>query len=167
MIRIHITVPFVLLFILGACRKPVVESSLNYIPPLVFSTSIYDSLPASAVDALKLGNITGLKIQHHDGRYANYFEYEADKDLLLNTISSLPFSMNVVVADTTCYRIPFEALEMIRQNLQGGELQNTAFFWNSNRSDVEVYECLKPPYRHIIQIPKNSNRILHRVEFTG
>jgi hypothetical protein len=156
-----------LLFALGACRKPVFEPSLNYIPPLVLSVSISDSLPAKAVQDLKLDHIKGIQIKHYSGLYSNYFEYEADKVLMLNTISALPFSIYAAAADSTCYQIPFETIEMMQQNLPEGEFENTAFFWNSNREDVEVYQCLKPPYRHIIQIPKNSNRILHRIEFTG
>ena len=84
--RILFTIPLLVMIALGACKKPVLEIPLDFIPPLVLSTSIQDSLPSAAVKILKLDGVSGLKIKHHNGMYASYFEYEADKSLLINTI---------------------------------------------------------------------------------
>src|SRR5688572_22896824 len=116
--KILFTVPIVLLLALGACKKPVLEVSSNFVPPLVLSTSIQDSLPSGAVTVLKLEGVSGLKIKHYNGMYASYFEYEADKNLLLNTISALPFRMDATKADAQCHLISFQELDVIRQNLQ-------------------------------------------------
>ena len=165
--RILFTIPLVFCLALGACKKPVLEIPLNFIPPLVLSTSIQDSLPATAIKVLKLDGVSGLKIKHHNGMYASYFEYEADKELLLNTISSLPFSMDATKADTRCHLISLQQIDILRQNLLPGEFENTTFFWNVDRSHMKVFECIKPPYRHTIQMSENSNRILHRIELLG
>ena len=162
--RIMLSVPLILLLALGACKKPVVEVPLDFIPPLVLSTSIHDSLPSGAVKALHLEGITGVKIKHHNGMYASYFEYEADKNLLLKTISALPFHMDATKADTQCYSISIQDLEIIKQKLQPQELENTAFFWNVDQSAVTIFECIKPPFRHTIQVTENSRHILHRIE---
>jgi hypothetical protein len=162
--KIMLSVPLMLLLALGACKKPVLEVPLDFIPPLVLSTSIHDSLPSGAVKALHLEGITGVKIKHHNGIYASYFEYEADKSLLLKTISALPFHMDAAKADTQCYRISTEELGIIKQKLQPQELENTLFFWNVNHSALTIFECIKPPFRHTIQMTENSRRILHRIE---
>lgn len=165
--RTLFTIPFLVLMALGACKKPVLEIPLSYIPPLVLSTSIQDSLPAAAIKILKLDGVSGVKIKHHNGMYASYFEYKADKNLLLNTISSLPFSMDATMADTQCHPISLQQIDVRRQNLLPGELENTTFFWDVDRSHMKVFECIKPPYRHTIQVSENSDRILHRIELLG
>jgi hypothetical protein len=162
--RILLTIPLVIVLALGACKKPVLEVPLAFVPPLVLSTSIQDSLPLNTVKALNLEGISGLKIQHHNGLYTSYFEYDADKNLLLNTISALPFRMNDTKADTRCHPISVADLEAIKENLQPQELENTSFFWNTDHSKVKVFECIKPPYKHILQIESGSNHILHRIE---
>ena len=165
--RILFTSPLLVVLALGACKKPVLEIPLDFIPPLVLSTSIQDSLPPAAIKVLNLGGVSGLKIKHHNGMYASYFEYEADKNLLLNTISTLPFSMDANKADTSCHLISTEQIDVMQQDLLPGEFENTPFFWNVDRSHLKVYECIKPPYRHTIQMSENSNRILHRIELIG
>ena len=165
--RILFTIPLLVVLALGSCKKPVLEIPLDFIPPLVLSTSIQDSLPPAAIKVLKLDGVSGLKIKHHNGMYASYFEYEADKNLLLNTISTLPFSMDANKADTRCHLISLEQIDALRQNLLPGEFENTTFFWNVDRTHLKVYECIKPPYRHTIQVSENSNRILHRIELLG
>ena len=126
--RFFFTIPLLLLLTLGACKKPVLEIPLAFIPPLVLSTSIQDSLPPAAVRVLGLGGVSGLKIKHHNGMYASYFEYEADKNLLLSTISTLPFSMDANKADTRCHLISLDQIAVMRQDVLPGELENTTFF---------------------------------------
>jgi hypothetical protein len=165
--KILLSIPLVILLALGACKKPVMEVPLGFVPPLVLATSIQDSLPLNAVKVLSLEGVSGLKIQHYNGLYTSYFEYEADKNLLLNTISALPFRMDDKKADTRCHLISRGDLEDIKQNLQPQELENSSFFWNADPSDLKVFECVKPPFRHTIQMKRNSNRILHRIELLG
>jgi hypothetical protein len=165
--RIIFTIPLLILLASGACKKPVLEIPLVSIPPLVLTTSIQDSLPPAAIKVLKLDGVSGLKIKHHNGMYASYFEYEADQNLLLDTISTLPFSMNANKADTRCHFISPEQIDVMRQDLLPGEFENTTFFWDVNRSHLKIFECIKPPYRHTIQMSENSNRILHRIELLG
>src|SRR5688572_29333541 len=150
--KILFTIPLVLLLVLGACKKPVLEISSDFVPPLVLSTSIHDSLPPGAIKVLELEGVSGLKIKHYNGMYASYFEYDAtDKNLLLNTISALPFRMDATKADAQCHLISFQELDVIRQNLQPYEFENTTSFWNVDRSNMKVFECIKPPFRHTIQ----------------
>ena len=167
MTRILITIPFTLLFILGACKKPLMEVPLRFVPPLVLSTSIHDSLPSEAINKLKLGGVSGLKIKHHNGLYASYFEYEADKDLLLSTIAGLPFRMDATRADTRCHFISVEELGRVREQLQPQEFENTEFFWNVDQTKLTIFECVKPPFRHTIQMIEGSKRIRHRIELLG
>jgi hypothetical protein len=155
------------LFALGACKKPALEGKLDYIPPLVLSTSIHDSLPAKAVETLMLNGLAGLKYKYVTGLHSSYFEYYADPTLLFKTLSELPFSMNGVMADTRCQSSTFHEFDLLRQNLTLAEYESESFFWDVDRSEVEVFECLKPPFRHTIQVTKKTNRIFHRIQFLG
>jgi hypothetical protein len=165
--RSLLQVCFLLLFALGACKKPILEVTDKTVPPMVLSASIHDSLPLPAIKALNLSNITGVKIQYYTGLYATYFEYEADKQQLLKVLSALPFSLGTTVADTTCHSISHQELTALREKLSPIEFENASFFWRANPVNAEIFECIKPPYRHIIQVSSNSTRILHRIEFLG
>ena len=155
------------LFALGACKKPVLEVKLDYIPPLVLSTSVQDSLPAKVVKNLKLDGLTGLRYKYVTGLYSSYFEYYADPTLLFETLSDLPFSINGGMADTRCQPTTFHEFDLLRQNLTLAEYESESFFWDMDRSEVEIFECLKPPFRHTILVTKRTNRIFHRVQFLG
>jgi hypothetical protein len=165
--KILVTLPFLFLIALGACKKPVLEITDTTIPPLVLSTPLQDSLPASAIKKLQLADVVGTKIKYHDGAYCSYFEYSADPDLLFEILSTLPFSVQGKVADTQCHAISTSQIAALQKNISAVELENTAFFWTADPSNVEVFECLKPPFRHTVQFVKNSRRILHRIEFLG
>jgi hypothetical protein len=156
-----------LLFSLGACKKPILETGERVIPPLVLSTSIYDSLPGHAIRELQLTEVTGLKFKYYTGHYTSYFEYSADKEVLLKVLSELPFTMGVSSADTTCRQISPREIGSIRRRISTTELEGSSFFWNVDNGNVEVFECLKPPFRHIVQISNNSKKVLHRIEFLG
>ncbi len=155
------------LFALGACKKPVLEGKLDYVPPLVLSTSIHDSLPSKVVKTLKLDGLTGLKYKYVTGLYSSYFEYQADPALLLETLSALPFSMHGDMADTHCHAATFQEFDLSRQKLTLAEYESESFFWDIDRAEVELFECRKPPFLHTIQITKRTNRIFHRIQFIG
>jgi len=148
----------------GACKKPILEVTESTVPPLVLTTSIGDSLPAKAISSLDLDGLTGIKIQHYSGLYCSYFEYNADKKLLLETISTLPFPLHAKYSDIICHRISTADLDMIRRGLSKIELESVPAFWDADLSNAEIFECVKPPFRHTLQIAKASNRILHRIE---
>ena len=68
------------IFALGTCKKPILETAESTIPPLILSTAILDSLPFEAAMALNIDTVTGIKIKHYSGLFANYFEYNTDKE---------------------------------------------------------------------------------------
>ena len=153
-----------IIFSLGCCKKPVLEVTTNTVPPMILATSVEDTLPKSAVEALDVKGVTGLKVQYHSGLYTSYFEYTADKALVLKTISELPFLQSATVADTLCREILLGQLNRPWDNLPANseltipDLQNEA---------TQIFECLKPPYRHTVIVRRNSNHIYHRIEFLG
>lgn len=166
----RVVLPFAWLALLitsGACKKPVLEITEKVVPPLVLSTSIQDSLPHKAVQALHLSHVVGLKVKYASGLYTDYFEYDADRNQLLATIAELPFTIQGVVADTRCHPLSFEEMIIQKQNLSPTEVSSAEFFWITDPTSVELFECVKPPFRHTLQVVKNSNRILHRIEFLG
>jgi hypothetical protein len=151
----------------GACKKPVLEVNDGTIPPLVLTAAIEDSLPSKTIRALNLNGVIGLKVQYYSGVYTSYFEYEADKSLLLETISELPFPMNSNLSDTHCRRISLQALITQRKTVSAIELESASHFWQSLETDYEIFECIKAPFRHTLQVAKNSNQVLHRIELLG
>lgn len=148
----------------GACKKPVLEVTDGSIPPLVLSTSIEDSLPAHTIRALSLGGLTGVKIQYHSGLHNSYFEYDVDKDILLDAISALPFPINAGLSDTRCRKISFETLSSMKKTISSTELASNPHFWETWESQYEIFECIKPPYKHILQVESGTDHVLHRIE---
>lgn len=162
--------PFLLLFSLCSCKKTDRQNVVRgheLIPPLVVRTTLYDSLPPDAIRHLQLENIGGLKVKYSTGRYVSYFEYSANSDTVLNVIANLPFSKHTPLADTSCRKVPSESLQQLRSLVSIEEQTTGTSFWDANMNDVEVYECLKAPFRHVLVISKNSSRILHRIEYKG
>ena len=157
---------FLPLFLLaaGACKKPVLEVTDGTIPPLVLSTAIEDSLPARMITSLNLGGITGLKIQYYSGLHNSYFEYDAEKNVLLDAISAIPIPMNADISDTRCRPISFQTLNNLKKNISSTELRSASRFWDTVESEYQVFECIKPPYKHILQVDTDSKHILHRIE---
>jgi hypothetical protein len=134
------------------------------IPPLILTTSIDDSLPAEMIKVLKLEGITGVKVQHYSGTFSSYFEYKADKSILLNAISELPFPMDSNISDTRCRKISFEALTALQKSISTLEVESAPGFWSSGPSQYEIFECIKAPFRHIVQIEAGTRQIRHRIE---
>lgn len=154
----------IFLLVLGACKKPVLEITDGSVPPLVLMTAIEDSLPAKTISALNLGGLTGLKIQYYSGLHNSYFEYDANKDLVLDAISALPFPMNSGISDVRCRQISFRTFNSVRRNISVTEVEGTNGFWNTDESGYQRFECIKPPYKHILQMENGSDHILHRIE---
>lgn len=162
-----IVIPLLLLFTF-ACKKPAAsihEDAFADIPPLILRTSLKDTLTKKALTTLQLNDAEGVKIKYHNGNYASYFTYEADRDALLQAISSLPFPRYVIKADTVCHAISFRDIALLRQAVTDAEHEAASFFWDVDATEYDVYECLKPPMRHTLLVSKNSKQVLHRAEY--
>lgn len=151
----------------GACKKPVLELTDGTIPPLVLATAIEDSLPQNTVQMLHLEGITGVKVQYYSGLHNSYFEYDAEENLLLEAISSLPFPMTSNLSDTRCRSISFQDFVAKKKNISTTELESSTRFWNTLEADYQIFECIKSPYKHILQLEKGTNHVLHRIELMG
>ena len=154
----------IFLITLGACKKPVLEITDGSVPPLVLMTAIEDSLPAKTISALELSGITGVKIQYYSGLHNSYFEYDAKKHVVLDAISALPFPMDSNISDTRCRQISFQDLTSVGKKISATEDQSTRDFWDAGEKKYQRFECIKSPYRHILQFENGSDRVLHRIE---
>lgn len=161
MMRVVLPILIMFLFALGSCRKPQLESTAESVPPLILSTSIYDSLPSRAVNALGLGQVNGLKILYRTGEQVSYFHYRSNREKLLRVLSELPFNADSRIADTLCRQISLAELTRPWDDLSVFDSQMPAF---TDDADVMVYQCSKPPFLHTIIARKASDEIAHRVE---
>ena len=162
--------PFLILFSLAFCKKSDQYGALSthdFMPPLIVRTALADSLPPQAIKKLQLENIQGIKVKYATGRYVCYFDYDADRSSLLDTIARLPFSKFTPLADTTCRRIPIESIELMRAMVSPEERETGNSFWHADIDEFEVYECIKAPFRHTLLIGKKTTRVIHRIEFRG
>lgn len=154
-----------------SCKKPVylnhAEGSDGGIPPLATAVSLRDTLPSTMVQALHLEHVSGIKVQYADGHAAYYFEYEAEHELLLTLLAQMPFAKDATVADTYCRELSPMAMRATHDALSPEELHHGTSFWEALSPDIDVYECLKAPRKHIVLLSKTSNRVFHRVELTG
>lgn len=150
-----------------ACHQPD-RPTINFIEegndiPIVFRTSLADSLPDSALKSMQLEPVTGIKIQFLSGKYISYFAYETDMETAVSTISQLPFPMGNSVSDTLCRRISRVDLDTIRETLSQEELEHSTFFWHPE-SNIEIYDCIKSPFRHTLLLNNNTRQVWHRIE---
>src|SRR5688500_17018085 len=163
-----VVLPIVVLMALGACKKPRLENELDYIPPLVLATSLEDSLPDEAITALNLPKTNGTKVLYHNGLYASYFEYEADPDAVMKTVSQLPFPIYLnIAADTLCRPISRHDVETMMKLISAEEKESTSNFWAGSKNNSNAFECIKGQFKHTLLLNRNSNGILHRIEFLG
>ncbi|HEX5168036.1 MAG TPA: hypothetical protein VFW11_02600 [Cyclobacteriaceae bacterium] len=149
--------------IFEAQKRPADEST----EAIIFYTLLADSLSAKAIDALRVGDVTGIKVKYLSGRECRYFEYDAEKSLVIRTISQLPFTPYSKYSDTLCRKINDEDLTRLRRTISSTEYENSSSFWNNDSETVDVYECIKSPFRHTLVIDRKSNHILHRIELLG
>lgn len=162
-----IVVPLLLMFSF-ACKKPAASMGNDAyadIPPLILRTSLKDTLTKKVLATLQLKDTEGVKIKFQNGNYASYFAYEANRDMLLRAIGSLPFPRYVIKADTACHAISFRDVALLKQNVTNAEYEASAFFWDVDATKYDVYECLKPPLRHTLLVSKTTQQVLHRAEY--
>jgi hypothetical protein len=132
-------------------------------PPLILATSLKDSVSQNAIVTLGLDNVPGVKFKYRNGSFASYFSYRANKQDLLRAMALLPVQIGSHVADTTYRQIAFSDLHKIRNDAHGVEIENAASFWQTSEDNFEAFECLKPPFRHVILVSKSSDQVFHRV----
>jgi hypothetical protein len=141
--------------------------SAEAFPPLVLSTSLFDSLPEQAVYDLGLSQVRGVKLRFHHGGFASYFHYTVDASKLLNVLARVPVPVNVTIADTTYRRMDALELKAMVSMLPAAEIENSQGFWQTDIRDFEIFECIKPPMRHIVLVRSADNHVLHRVTPAG
>lgn len=153
---------------LVACKKPVAEA-IN--EPLklsehsaTFYISLADTLPQKTSEALQLGDVTGIKLTTLSGHDIRYFHYRSNSQDVLKALSNSPFTRTAIYADTLCRKVEYTYVEGLRATLPYAERDASSFFWNNVSADLEYYESVKPPLKHLIIINKSSNDIYHRVE---
>jgi len=167
--KIQLLFPCLLIVSAFACKKPAPTGydPAQYNEPIIFLTSLRDSIPTQKLIKLNLEKIEGIKVKYPSGLYSSYFEYESDHRELIRTIGSLPFPMTAQLADTTCHVIPYAYLTMAGKNLPETELASAATFWSANPGEYTPYECIKGEFKHTLLISNNSRKVLHRVQFIG
>ena len=134
--------------------------------PTIQSITLADSIPVEYYRQLTVVEKQGNRIVEN-GKVVTYLEYETDPDQLLKTIARLPFSMHAVRADTTCLEIGFYGFEAVRNSLSESELQAGAYYWSVKPEDYQRFECVKGNEKHTLLIRKDSDQVMHRIEYTS
>ena len=137
----------------------------NATPPVVFGTSLHDSVPAHLLSQMGLPDVNGTKLKFLNGNFASHFRYNAPAERVLRTLSMIPVPFSDVLADTTYRRIPHLELNTFVAGLSAFEKDEFPDFVNAASSGVDAYECIKPPFRHIVLISRTDNSVFHRVEY--
>jgi hypothetical protein len=159
--------PLLLLLSIVACKKPNLDAGSlpNAVDPIIFYTSLADTLPSKTYQQLHVDHVTGIKIKDLRGHEVRYFEYQADHQILLRALSHMPFEKYALLSDTVCRRITFNELSTI--NISSIEREASSFFWNSTEDEYELYACIKSPMKHWVLINRSSRKIIHRIEYIG
>ncbi len=110
--------------------------------------------------------IHGVRVADHDADTVSfYFEYEADYNEILNTISAMPVMIGNNRYAMRCGLLNSPTIPLDdSKKLSREELNASDFFWNAKPEDYTFYECLKGSTRHLMLVSKISSRILHKVE---
>jgi hypothetical protein len=135
--------------------------------PTVLEVSLFDTMPSRAVQAFGIEDVRGVKIELPNGAYASYFRYEANPSDVLQAIASLPFPLYAERADTLCLPLTSREIELLKNLASEREKKEASFFWSADLSEYDLFESLKPPFRHTLMINKKTNQILHRIELVG
>ncbi len=137
----------------------------NATPPLVLATSLHDSVPAHLLSQMGLPDVNGTKLRFLNGNFASHFRYNAPAERVLRTLSMIPVPFSDVPADTTYRQILHTELNTFVAGLSAYEKEEFPDFVNAASSGLDAYECIKPPFRHIVLINRTDNSVLHRVEY--
>jgi hypothetical protein len=150
-----------LLIALIACSKPISNSDKkSHDFAVVFATTLRDTLPASTYRDLNIQNVQGIKIADLNGHDVRYFRYNIDKLNLLNALSRSPFGRDATLADTVCRKIQSKDLSSFLND----ELSYSTEFIDADKNGAEIFECIKPPLKHLLLFNRESKQVLHRIE---
>jgi hypothetical protein len=133
------------------------------LPPLVLSTSLYDSLPGTVVDMLGLSGVEGTKIKYRSGLYASYYRYSVDRQKLLGAFTLMAVPIRDNIADTSYRLLTRAELQSVSNTLPLSEFAYDEGFWSAALDQFEVLESIKPPFRHIVLVSKVEGTVFHRV----
>lgn len=168
--KILLVIPFMVLFSLASCKREDqngTRTAHELLPPLVVRTALADTLPVWAIQRLKLEHTQGIKVKYATGQHVSYFDYEANRSEVLNTMGKLPFSKYAPLADTLCRRVPITSIELMKSIVSQDEVRAGFTFWEVDVNEFDVYECIKAPFRHTLLISKQTPRVIHRIEYNG
>jgi hypothetical protein len=114
----------------------------------------------------QLQQLNGIQILNRDtGKLTYYFEYIADKQDTLRRIAAMSFLKDNRISSTACELMNTNLNPLDHSDLTQEERDATSFFWDARANEFPFYECYKSPMKHTLLLSKNSNRILHKVEF--
>lgn len=155
-----LTLPFFLIVYLFLPKRALQEI------PITQSTSLADSIPIEYYQQLKVVEKRGNKF-FEKGKAVTYLEYETEANALLKTIGLLPFSKYAVRADTVCIETGFYEFTSLKKSISKEELATGSYFWNIEPTNYQVFECIKGYEKHTLLISRNSDHVLHRIEYTS
>ena len=147
----------------GYLRVSETDEMDKSLPALILATSLRDSLPDAMVDILNLGSVKGKKIKYHNGSYASYYRYSADRRKLLTAFALIPVAIREKTADTSYRLVDRAELEALNQTLPLAESSCDEGFWSASLENFDVLESVKPPFRHLILLSKTDPTVFHRV----
>ncbi len=141
-------------------KRTIIEVSVTH------TTSLADSIPIEYYQQLNVVEKQGIRFFDKD-KVITYLEYETDPQALLKIIASLPFSKFAVRADTVCIETGFYGFATIRNAISTEEQEAGSYFWNIEPNDYQVFECIKGYEKHTLLINRDSDQVLHRIEYTS
>lgn len=140
------------------------RSAASLISPM-FYTSLADSVSPEYVRKIGLDHVTGIKFMPLNGRESHYFHYRADAASVLHALESLPFAIDVLVADTGVRPLGPETMASDLSALPAMEYERSSFFWDADMLVFRGYEVVKGKARHVVLVNPSTREILHRIVF--
>lgn len=134
--------------------------------PMIMTTSLADTLAPEFIKMVGITDVSGTKFIAPSRTWSSYFSYHADKQKVFSALQQLPFTFTDNKVDLSVRRVSPNDLQRIKSSLPHGEILNAEKFWSPIK-DSDVYEFIKPPFRHTLIISETSGIIQHRIEFAG
>ncbi len=131
-------------------------------------TTLSDTLSVEQVAMLGIDDVAGIRLNRLESNsYAVYFEYNADPSRLIKALGRLPFHRSGKIADTRCRAISDDEFIVLRRGASDNEFNQMQSFWSPDLQREEVYECIKPPFKHTIIVNTKTSSVKHQVVFVG
>ncbi len=118
-------------------------------------------------DSLNIKELEGLRIDFTIGFYAYFLVYKAEKNTVLNYISSLPTKLPHISDKTINKTDSLEILTTLhtfRKEKYGLNERLEFFFELEEKTSLEFYHCSKYPLNHSIAYDSNTGYIYHHME---